>query len=140
MSVRFRFPYGSNCHIYNLPVLNRLKPGEELYITEGCSDCWAMLSSGHKAIAIPSATLLKPQDLSHLSALTSHLSTSFHMYPDSDEPGERLFLQLKELLETPSPLNPHPSPLIHHHLPPGCKDYSDYYLKSLSNPSTSLTC
>ena len=54
---RFRFPSGSKCGIYNLPVLNLLKPGEPLFITEGSSDCWAMLSAGHKAIAIPSATL-----------------------------------------------------------------------------------
>ena len=55
---RFRFPQGSQCGIYNLPVLNLLKPGDELYIAEGCSDCWSLLSAGHKAIAIPSATLL----------------------------------------------------------------------------------
>ena len=53
---RFRFPCGSQCGIYNLPVLNLLKPGDELYIAEGCSDCWSLLSAGHKAIAIPSAT------------------------------------------------------------------------------------
>ena len=116
---RFRFLNGSDCGIYNLPVLNRLKPGEPLYITEGCSDCWAMLSSGHKAIAIPSATLLKPKDKEQLSTLNSKLSTEFHMYPDKDAPGERLFLQLKEVLPN----------LVHHQLPPGCKDYSDYYLR-----------
>jgi DNA primase len=114
---RFRFPQGSECGIYNLPVLNRLAKGEPLYITEGCSDCWAMLSSGHKAIAIPSATLLKPKDVEQLSTLSSQLSTSFHMFPDQDEPGERLFLQLRQLLPN----------LEHHQLPPGCKDYSDYY-------------
>ncbi len=114
---RFRFPQGSVCKIYNLPVLNRLTKGEPLYITEGCSDCWAMLSSGHKAIAIPSATLLKPKDVEQLSTLSSQLSTPFHMYPDQDEPGERLFLQLRQLLPN----------LEHHQLPPGCKDYSDYY-------------
>lgn len=128
---RFRFPYGSNCHIYNLPILKMLREGEELWIAEGCSDCWSLLSSGHKAIAIPSATLLKPKDLEILSALSSKLSTSFHMYPDADTPGERLFLQLKQLLETPSPLNPHPSPFIRHQLPQGCKDYSDYYLSQV---------
>ena len=132
-SPRFRFPYGSNCHIYNLPVLKLLKPGEELYIAEGCSDCWSLLSSGHKAIAIPSATLLKPKDLEILSSLTSHPSPiTLHMYPDADLPGERLFLQLKQLLETPSPLNPHPSPFIRHQLPQGCKDYSDYYLSTVN--------
>ena len=115
---RFRFPQGSQCGIYNLPVLNLLKPGEPLYITEGCSDCWAMLSAGHKAIAIPSATLLKKRDVAQLSILNSQLSIKFRMYPDRDEPGERLFLQLKELLPS----------LEHLQLPPDCKDYSDYYL------------
>ena len=115
---RFRFPQGSQCGIYNLPVLNLLRPGEALYITEGCSDCWAMLSAGHKAIAIPSATLLKKRDVAQLSILNSQLSIKFRMYPDRDEPGERLFLQLKELLPS----------LQHHQLPPDCKDFSDYYL------------
>ena len=115
---RFRFPQGAECTIYNLPVLRLLSPGEALYITEGCSDCWAMLSAGHKAIAIPSATLLKQKDVEQLSTIHSQLSTSFHMYPDRDEPGERLFLQLQKVLPS----------LVHHQLPPGCKDYSEYYL------------
>ena len=32
---RFRFPQGSRCGVYNLPVLNMLRPGDDLYITEG---------------------------------------------------------------------------------------------------------
>ena len=68
---RFRFPQGSQCGIYNLPVLNLLRPGDELWITEGCSDCWAMLSSGRKAIAIPSATLLTKKDKELLRSLDS---------------------------------------------------------------------
>ena len=116
---RFRFPRGSHCSIYNLPILNILKPLEPLYITEGASDCWAMLSSGHKAIAIPSATLLSKKDKDQLLTLNSTLLTEFHMFPDRDLPGERLFLQLKEFLPN----------LIHHQLPPGCKDYSDYYIQ-----------
>ena len=119
---RFRFPQGSRCGIYNLPVLNLLRPGDELYITEGCSDCWAMLSAGHKAIAIPSATLLKKKDAEQLSIIHCQLSIVPHMYPDRDEPGERLFLQLRELLPN----------LQHHQLPPGCKDFSEYYMRSLS--------
>jgi DNA primase len=116
---RFRFPSGSQCGIYNLPVLNLLKPGEPLYITEGCSDCWAMLSSGHKAIAIPSATLLSKKDAEQLSTVNYQLSTQFHMYPDRDEPGERLFLLLQKVLPN----------LEHHQLPVGCKDFSEYFLK-----------
>ena len=105
-------------------MLNLLKPGETLWITEGCSDCWAMLSAGHKAIAIPSATLRRKKDKELLSALNSSPKqgrqggVSFHMYPDNDVPGERLFLQLKEVLPS----------LVHHQLPAGCKDFSDYYL------------
>ena len=117
---RFRFPAGSECGIYNLPVLNLLKPGEELWITEGCSDCWAMLSAGHKAIAIPSATLLSQKDVEQLSTVNCQLSTNFHMFPDRDEPGERLFLQLQQVLPN----------LEHHQLPPGCKDFSDYYVST----------
>ena len=116
---RFRFPYGARCSIYNLPVVKMLKPGERLFITEGCSDCWAMLSAGHKAIAIPSATLLKPEDKKWLAEMGEQLHTEWHMFPDRDAPGESLFLQLKEILPQ----------LVHHQLPPECKDFSEYYLK-----------
>ena len=114
---RFRFPQGSECGIYNLPVLNLLRPGDELWITEGCSDCWAMLSAGHKAIAIPSATLLTRKDKELLSSLSSSSSFSFHMYPDRDAPGERLFLQLQQVLPS----------LVHHQLPEGFKDFGEWY-------------
>lgn len=116
---RFRFPYGAKCSIYNLPIVRELTPGEQLFITEGCSDCWAMLSAGHKAIAIPSATLLKPNDKKWLAEIGSQFKIEWHMFPDKDAPGESLFLQLKEILPQ----------LVHHQLPPGCKDFSEYYLK-----------
>ena len=117
---RFRFPYGARCSIYNLPVVKRLAVGERLFITEGCSDCWAMLSAGHKAIAIPSATLLKPDDKKWLVEMGERLRIEWHMFPDKDAPGEQLFLQLKEILPS----------LVHHQLPPGCKDFSEYYLQN----------
>ena len=130
-SPRFRFPQGSQCGIYNLPVLNLLKPGDELYITEGCSDCWAMLSAGHKAIAIPSATLLSQKDKELLQTFDSSPNGgrpgggfTYHMYPDRDAPGERLFLQLQQVLPS----------LVHHQLPPGCKDFGEYYKTSPDPP------
>ena len=124
---RFRFPYGSQCGIYNLQVLNLLTPGERLFITEGCSDCWAMLSAGNKAIAIPSATLLKPEDRDVLANISETFGVEWHMFPDRDAPGERLFLQLKEILPS----------LIHHQLPPGCKDFGEAYLKGF-NPAEEI--
>ena len=151
---RFMFPRGSRCGIYNLPVLKLLKPGDPLYIAEGCSDCWALLSSGHKAIAIPSATLLTEQNIKLLKGIfkadCSPFPTGeergeahFHMYPDQDVPGERLFLQLKALLSkqfaAPSQKGRAggevsiegrgEAVVIRHSLPPDCKDYSEYYLK-----------
>lgn len=119
---RFRFPYGSRCTVYNLPVTAMLRPGEPLFITEGCSDCWAMLSAGHKAIAIPSATLLSQADKALLRDLAQRLGTSFHMFPDRDAPGERLFMQLREVLPG----------LQHHQLPMGCKDFAEYYVSALA--------
>lgn len=124
---RFRFPYGARCSIYNLPVVKRLKPGERLFITEGCSDCWAMLSAGHKAIAIPSATLLKPEDKQLLTDIGRLYQVEFHMFPDQDVPGESLFMQLREMLPQ----------LVHHQLPPGCKDFSEFYLLGAAAPSWS---
>ena len=126
---RFRFPQGAECGIYNLPVLNRLREGDDLWITEGCSDCWAMLSAGHKAIAIPSATLLSRKDVELLKGLNSSplgevgRGFSFHMYPDRDAPGERLFQQLQRVLPS----------LQRHQLPLGYKDFSDYYLSRKSH-------
>ena len=118
---RFKFPKGSQCRIYNLPILNLLKEGENLWITEGCSDCWAMLSSGRKAIAIPSATLLNPKDIEVLKNIRNHkskiINPSLHMSPDNDEPGERLYLQLKTIFPQ----------LVRHPLPDGIKDFAEYY-------------
>ena len=111
---RFKFPIGSNCHIYNLQILRHLAPDEPLWITEGCSDCWAMLSSGRKAIAIPSATLLKEKDLQPLRGL------NLHMAPDKDKPGEKLFFELRERLPQ----------LVYHQLPGNFKDFGEWYSKS----------
>ena len=150
---RFRFPRGSHCSIYNLPVLKTLKPGDHLFITEGCSDCWALLSVGYKAIAIPSATLLKTEDIKLLKGILQAGSSPFptgegrgeaiilHMYPDQDAPGEQLFQQLNELLSQ-SVSSPFPtgegrgeaSILIRHQLPPGFKDIGAYYAYLHRNP------
>lgn len=125
-SPRFRFPSGASCSIYNLPVLNLLKPGETLFIAEGASDCWSLLSAGHKAIAIPSATLLTKKDkelLESLNAPPSSLNLHFAMYPDQDVPGERLFLQLQNVLPS----------LVRYDLPAGCKDFSELYLLNVKS-------
>ena len=144
---RFRFPSGNQCHIYNQQIIPMLRAGEPLYIAEGCSDCWAMLSAGHKAIAIPSATLLREEDI---EVIIQHLPPDTHifMYPDNDEPGQRLFRQLESMLESsfcrrdslcvsgslPTGEGGGRGLLLSRlPLPSGCKDFSDYYLNQLKN-------
>ena len=113
---RFRFPRGSHVGMYNKPVIRRLKPGDELWISEGPSDCWALLSAGHKAVAIPSATSLTKADISLLREGLPE-GVSLHMYPDNDEPGMKLFEDLKRWFPQ----------LRGHVLPEGCKDFGEFY-------------
>ena len=113
---RFRFPRGSHVGMYNKPVIRRLKPGDEMWISEGPSDCWALLSAGHKAVAIPSATSLTKADISLLREGLPE-GVSLHMYPDNDEPGMKLFEDLKRWFPQ----------LRGHILPEGCKDFGEFY-------------
>ena len=126
---RFQFPKGSRCSIYNLPILKHLSPGEPLFVTEGCSDCWSMLSSGHKAIAIPSATLLQEQDFKLLGTWILEHGTTLHIYPDQDKAGEALY---NRLLEASIHIG---FTLVRHQLPKDCKDFSEMYLQSLKPES-----
>lgn len=118
---RFRFPSNSSIHVFNLPILRYLKSGEPLFISEGITDCLALLSAGHKAIAIPSATLLKPEDV---TIITHNLApdTQMHIYPDNDAAGESVYRKLAGITATLGVC------LIRHDLPSGSKDFSDYYL------------
>ena len=115
---RFRFPRGSHVGMYNKPVIKRLRVGDELWITEGPSDCWAMLSAGHKAVAIPSATSLTRADIALLRDGLPE-GVSLHMYPDNDEPGMKLFEDLKRWFPD----------LKGHVLPEGYKDFGQWYAK-----------
>lgn len=126
---RFQFPKGSSCSIYNLPLLKELHEGDELFITEGVSDCLAMLSYNKYAIAIPSATLLKPKDKDILLAFVQSKSLTKHMCPDRDKPGERLYMDLCELL-SPSLGGAGGGPIIRHQLPDGYKDFGQWWAQN----------
>lgn len=115
---RFQFPKGTSTHIFNLSVLSELKPNEPLFISEGVTDAIALLSTGYKAIAIPSATLLKTKELESI------ISHPLLMYPDNDEPGANLFTQINDAVTR---LGGTVTRLM---LPKDCKDYSEFYLQS----------
>ena len=113
---RFKFPHGSQAGMYNKQVIGTLKKGDELWITEGPSDCWAMMSAGRKAVAIPSATSLTTGDL-RLLGDGLQKGVSLHMAPDNDRPGMELFKTLKR----------HFPDLQGHVLPDGVKDFGEMW-------------
>lgn len=114
---RFKFPQGSRCSIFNLPILKTCQQGEYIFIAEGVTDGMALMSAGLKAISIPSATLLSENDKRMLADITLSLSLRWCMYPDNDVPGESLFLQLREILPS----------IKRFLLPEGFKDLGQYW-------------
>ena len=114
---RFQFMSSQKTRLYNMPILNGLKRGDKLYISEGITDCLALLSEGLYAVAIPSATILPKEDLILLK------NYELHMYPDRDEAGQQAFIALRRFF-----IN-HYSTVRAETLPEGVKDYCDYYIK-----------
>lgn len=115
---RFQFLSSQKTRLFNLPILNTLKHGDSLYITEGITDCLAMLSTGLKAVAIPSATIQPLEDLILLK------NFDLHMYPDQDEAGKRAFMEIRRFFVQ------HYTTVKAEQLPEGIKDYSDYYIST----------
>lgn len=113
---RFQFISNQRSRLFNLPILNSIKFGEDLYISEGVTDCMALLSSGKKAVAIPSATILPQTDLIKLNTF------KLHMYPDQDDAGRKAYVNLRRFF-----IN-HYTTLKAEKLPQGLKDYSEYYI------------
>lgn len=114
---RFQFMSSQKTRLYNLPILNSLRRDDKLYISEGITDCLALLSDGLNAVAIPSATILPIEDLILLK------NYELHMYPDQDSAGEKAFMTLRRFF-----IN-HYSIVRAEVLPDGVKDYCDYYIK-----------
>ncbi len=99
-----------------MPIINSMKYGDDLYISEGITDCLGLLSSGKKAVAIPSATILPLEDLMNLSVF------NLHKYPDQDDAGRKAYTTLKRYF-----IN-HYAILKEEQLPVGVKDYCEYYI------------
>ena len=118
---RFQYPKGMATQMFNMPILKTCKLQEPIFISEGVTDAIALMSSGYNAVAIPSATSFKSNDMDWAEG------RSFMMYPDNDEPGERLFEQLKAAITS------HSGSITRLYLPDGCKDYSELYKNSAAS-------
>lgn len=124
---RFQFLRGSKTHVFNIgealaAVDKHTADGSSsIYLAEGVTDCIAHLSAGHQAVAIPSATLLKAEDILPFAG------RKIVMMPDNDAPGQRLYEKVKALLE------PTGTVVAKEELPECFKDFSDFYAKSLTD-------
>jgi len=114
---RFRFPKDVRQGIFNAPILKTVASNERLYVSEGITDCMALLSSGKKAVAFPGAGIYHTEDVLLLT------NKSLYMYPDNDEAGTRLYNKLNEILQ------PYANSVRRLSLMPGCKDYSEMHIK-----------
>ena len=115
---RFQFPKGSVCSVFNLQEAASLGENETLYISEGPTDCLALLSSGRKAIGVASATTLTYEDKKRLKELLPK-TTTLACYPDNDKAGETLYGELVKMA------NDIGLCIVRKQLPEGCKDFGE---------------
>ncbi|MCM1139783.1 MAG: CHC2 zinc finger domain-containing protein [Muribaculum sp.] len=114
---RFKRICCSPIRLYNLPILNKIGVNEKLFITEGITDCLAMLSRGYKAVAIPSATSFPIEDLARLKKF------NLYMVADNDRAGNEAFIKLYRLMLR------YGCELKRVQLPSGVKDFCEYHTK-----------
>lgn len=120
-SPRFQFIGGRTDCVFNLPLLQNLCDNDDLYISEGVTDCLSLLSDGKNAIAIPSASNIPEKALDTLTKF------KLHMYPDNDESGMNAFMALRHKLMKRGCY------LIREALPDGFKDFSEYFIHKQKN-------
>lgn len=113
---RFQFLSSQKTHLYNMQSLNDINEKDELFISEGITDCLALLSCGKKAVAIPSASNIPELDLTYLRG------KKLIMYPDNDTAGQKAFVKLRSFFINQYTI------LSRRLLPDNVKDYCDYYV------------
>ena len=118
---RFQFLSHQKTHLFNMPALEEIIEGGEVYITEGVTDCLAMLSSGKTAVAIPSATIIPEDDLTQLKAY------KLCMMPDNDEAGWDGFMKLSLSLMKKG------MRLFKEDIPAEHKDFGEWYASRIKN-------
>lgn len=118
---RFQFLSRQKTHLFNMPVFEEIKEGSELYLTEGVTDCLAMLSSGKASVAIPSATIIPDADLYLLKGY------KLVMMPDNDEAGWEGYMKLYRSLIKKGIV------LLKEDIPEEYKDYGEWFASSIKN-------
>lgn len=88
---RFQFVGTEALSFFNAPLLATLKDDEPLAISEGVTDCMALLSAGYNAIAIPSATTIPIHELTRLVRYKLMMSVDH----DKNQAGEKAFQKIR---------------------------------------------
>lgn len=123
---RFKRICCSSIRLFNLQILSSKHIGTKLFITEGITDCLAMLSAGYDAVALPSATSLPTTDLAKLK------NYKLYMVSDRDKAGNDAFIKLYRIMlrfgcETKRIK-----------LPNDVKDFCDYYVRTTKDSTYEL--
>lgn len=116
---RFKRICCSQIRLYNMQILNKIEPGEQLFITEGITDCLAMLTQGYNSVAIPSATSFPTDDLAILEKY------NLYMVADNDRAGMDAFIKLYRLMLR------YGCELKMVKLPSGFKDFCEFHSKTI---------
>lgn len=112
---RFQFLAGFKPDLFNGQIINSLKKGDSIVISEGVTDCLALLSAGYNAIAIPSASNLP------LSALKMLIDFRLFMSVDRDTAGQCAYRDLQyNIIREGGALRRFEFPIEY-------KDYGEYY-------------
>lgn len=115
---RFKRICCSSIRLYNLQILGSKQGGSNIFITEGVTDCLAMLSAGYDAVALPSATSFPTKDLAKLK------NYKLYMVSDRDKAGNEAFIKLYRLMLR------YGCEIKRIELPNDVKDFCDYYVKT----------
>lgn len=113
---RFKRICCSSIRLYNLQILGSKQIGSNIFITEGITDCLAMLSAGYDAVALPSATSFPTKDLAKLK------NYKLYMVSDRDKAGNEAFIRLYRLMLRLG------CEIKRIELPNNVKDFCDYYV------------
>lgn len=113
---RFKRICNSPMRLFNLSIMSNISNCQDIFISEGITDCLALLSDGLNAVAIPSATSLPHEDLGKLRRY------NIYMVADNDEPGAGAYRKLYLLMLRYGCI------VKRICLPDNFKDYSEYYL------------
>lgn len=120
---RFQFVGSASNILFNAQSLHKLSTGDTLVISEGSTDCMALLSAGYNAIGIPSATTFPLDMLYPLAKYNLMMSVD----NDKNQTGEIAFQYIRYAITKAG------GSISRINFPKKYKDYSEFYAATKHN-------